>query len=332
MAVDLGTANTIVYVRGRGIELAEPSVVAVETSTKEALAVGVEAKRMIGRTPSNIQAISPLEEGVIADFEVCEKMLRHFIEKVRVNRWSRPRMVICVPSRITGVEKRAVIEAAEYAGARKAFIIEEPMAAAIGAGLPVQSARGSMIVDIGGGTTEVAVISLGGIVCSASLRTAGAALDAAIVAYVHNFKQLTIGVTTAEELKIKMGSAWPMQPEIAAEISGRDLLSGLPRTVGMTSEEVREAMSTTITEIVDCIKETLDQTPPELAADVMDEGITLTGGGALMPGLDHLVEFETGIAVEVARDPLYSVVLGSGQTLESFDHLHHVLSSSGEAV
>ncbi|MCU1373125.1 MAG: rod shape-determining protein, partial [Actinomycetia bacterium] len=277
MAVDLGTANTLVYVRGRGIVLNEPSVVAVNVKTGQPLAVGLEAKRMIGRTPSYIQAIRPLKDGVIADFEICEKMLRYFIHRVHARRWVKPRMVICVPSGITGVERRAVQEAAEVAGARKAHIIEEPMAAAIGAGLPVQEPTGNMIVDIGGGTTEVAVISLGGIVASQSVRVAGDELDDAIIQYIKKEYSLALGERTAEEVKITLGSAWALEEELTAEIRGRDLVTGLPKTIITSTEEIREAIEEPVASIVDAVKVTLDKTPPELAADIMEGGIVLAG-------------------------------------------------------
>jgi rod shape-determining protein MreB len=331
MAVDLGTANTVVYVRGRGIVLNEPSVVAVNVRDGRPLAVGVEAKRMIGRTPAHIQAIRPLKDGVIADFEICEKMLRYFIQKVNNRRWSKPRMVICVPSGITGVEQRAVQEAAEYAGARKpAYIIEEPMAAAIGAGLPVQEPTGNMIVDIGGGTTEVAVISLGGIVTSQSVRVAGDELDDAILQYVKKEYSLAIGDRTAEEIKIQMGSAWPMEDELTADIRGRDLVSGLPRTIQLTTEHVREALAEPVNAIIDAIKTTLDKTPPELAADIMEDGIMLTGGGALLGGLDLRLAHETGMPIRVAHEPLYSVVIGSGRALENIDAMRGLMSLGGD--
>jgi rod shape-determining protein MreB len=326
MAVDLGTANTLVYVRGHGIVLDEPSVVAVNVRDGRAVAVGLEAKRMIGRTPSHIQAIRPLKDGVIADFEVCEKMLRYFIHKVNRSRFAKPRMVICVPSGITGVEQRAVQEAAEYAGARKpAYIIEEPMAAAIGAGLPVQEPTGNMIVDIGGGTTEVAVISLGGIVASQSVRVAGDELDDAVIQYVKKEYSLALGERTGEEIKIALGSAWPLQEELTAEIRGRDLVTGLPKTVAITTEEIREALEEPVAAIVDAVKATLDKTPPELAADIMEQGIMLTGGGALLTGLDARLEHETGMPIHIAPAPLQSVAIGSGQALEEFDALRGVL-------
>jgi rod shape-determining protein MreB len=328
MAVDLGTANTLVYVRGRGIILNEPSVVAVDVKDGRPLAVGAEAKRMIGRTPSNIQAIRPLKDGVIADFEVCEKMLRYFIHRVHQRRFAKPRMVICVPSGITGVEQRAVMEAAEYAGARKAWIVEEPMAAAIGAGLPVHEPTGNMIVDIGGGTTEVAVISLGGIVTSQSIRIGGDELDEAIVSYVKKEFSLALGERTAEEIKIALGSAYPLEEELRAEIRGRDLVTGLPKTVLITTEQIREAIEEPVIAIVDAIKVTLDRTPPELAADIMDQGIVLAGGGALLHGLCARIESETAMPVVVARDPLSCVAIGSGQCLEEFDVLKRVLITS----
>ena len=328
MAVDLGKANTLVYVRGRGIILNEPSVVAVDVKDGRPLAVGAEAKRMIGRTPSNIQAIRPLKDGVIADFEVCEKMLRYFIHRVHQRRFAKPRMVICVPSGITGVEQRAVMEAAEYAGARKAWIVEEPMAAAIGAGLPVHEPTGNMIVDIGGGTTEVAVISLGGIVTSQSIRIGGDELDDAIVSYVKKEFSLALGERTAEEIKIALGSAYALEEELRAEIRGRDLVTGLPKTVLITTEQIREAIEEPVQAIVDAIKVTLDRTPPELAADIMDQGIVLAGGGALLHGLGARIESETGMPVLVARDPLSCVAIGSGQCLEEFDVLKRVLITS----
>lgn len=317
MAVDLGTANTLVYVRGRGIVLNEPSVVAVSVKDGRLLAVGIEAKRMIGRTPAYIEAVRPLKDGVIADFEMCEKMLRYFIHKVHQRRWSKPRMVICVPSGITGVEQRAVQEAAEFAGARKpAHIIEEPMAAAIGAGLPVHEPTGNMIVDIGGGTTEVAVISLGGIVASQSVRVGGDELDDAIIQYIKKEYSLALGERTAEEVKIALGSAWPLQEELHAEIRGRDLVTGLPKTIVTTTEEIREAIDEPVTAITDAVKTTLDKTPPELAADIMEKGIMLAGGGAMLHGLDARLQHETGMPILTAESPLHCVAIGSGQWLE----------------
>jgi rod shape-determining protein MreB len=330
MAVDLGTANTVVYVRGRGIVLDEPSVVAVNAKDGRLLAVGTEAKRMIGRTPAHIQAIRPLKDGVIADFEICEKMLKYFITKVHPRRLSlHPRMVICVPSGITGVEQRAVQEAAEFAGARKpAYIIEEPMAAAIGAGLPVQEPTGNMIVDIGGGTTEVAVISLGGIVASQSVRVGGDELDDAIVNYIKKEYSLALGDRTAEEVKIALGSAWPLVDEVHAEIRGRDLVTGLPKTIVVSTEEIRGALDEPVSAMVDAVKVTLDKTPPELAADIMEQGIVLSGGGALLHGIDARLQHETGMPIVIAHDPLHAVAIGSGQSLEEFDALKGVLFSS----
>jgi rod shape-determining protein MreB len=325
MAVDLGTANTLVYVRGRGIVLTEPSVVAVDVKDGRPLAVGAEAKRMIGRTPSNIQAIRPLKDGVIADFEICEKMLRYFIHRVHQRRFAKPRMVICVPSGITGVERRAVMEAAEYAGARRAYIIEEPMAAAIGAGLPVHEPTGNMVVDIGGGTTEVAVISLGGIVTSQSVRIGGDELDEAIISFVKKEFSLALGERTAEEIKISLGSAYALEQELHAEIRGRDLVSGLPKTIVVSTEEIRRAIEEPVSAIIDAVKVTLDRTPPELAADIMEQGIVLTGGGALLHGLEARLQHETGMPIVVARDPLNCVAVGAGQCLEEFEALKRVL-------
>ncbi|PKQ15958.1 MAG: rod shape-determining protein [Actinobacteria bacterium HGW-Actinobacteria-7] len=328
MAVDLGTANTLVSVRGRGIVLIEPSVVAVERDTKRVLAVGIEAKRMLGRTPGSIVAIRPLKDGVIADFEVTEAMLRYFINKTRVKRfpWQpKPRVVVCVPSGVTEVEKRAVFEATMQAGARQAFLIEEPMAAAIGSGLPIQEPTGSMVVDIGGGTTEVAVISLGGIVVAQSIRIAGDEFDDAIIAHVKRVYNVLIGERTAEEIKFEIGSAWPLLEEVDVEVRGRDLLTGLPRTITMESEEIREAIEDPIQAIVAAVKGTLEQTPPELASDLMEYGIVITGGGALLKGLDERLRHETGIPVHVSESALTNVVDGSAQALEEIDALKKVL-------
>jgi rod shape-determining protein MreB and related proteins len=331
LAIDLGTANTLIYVRGHGVVLDEPSVVAINVTDGRPVAVGMEAKRMMGRTPNHIKAIRPLKDGVIADFEVCEKMLRYFIQKVAGSKWSKPRMVICVPSGITGVEQRAVQDAAEYAGARKpVHIIEEPMAAAIGADMPVHEPSGNMIVDIGGGTTEVAVISLGGIVTAQSIRVAGDELDEAVLQYVKKEFSLAIGDRTAEEIKIQMGSAWPLEMELTADIRGRDLISGLPRTIQITTEQVREAVAEPISAIVDAVKTTLDKTPPELAADIMEDGITITGGGALLGGLDQRLAHETGMPIRIADEPLYSVVIGSGRALENIDAMRGLMSMGGE--
>ena len=322
MAVDLGTANTLVYVRGRGIVLSEPSVVAIDQRTGEVHAVGVEAKRMLGRTPGTISAIRPLKDGVIADFDVTEQMLRHFIQKVHQNRFAHPRVVVCVPSGVTGVEKRAVEEATLSAGARQAYLIEEPMAAAIGAGLPVAEPTGNMIVDIGGGTSEVAVISLGGIVVSQSMRVGGDEMDEAIVNHIKKEYKLLVGQQTAEEIKLEIGSAYRLKEELQAEVRGRDMLTGLPKTVIISSEEVRRALDEPVTMIIDAMKSTLDKTPPELAADIMDRGIVLAGGGALLQGLDERVRHETQIPVHLADSPLTCVAVGSGRSLEEFEVIH----------
>lgn len=331
MAVDLGTANTLVSVRGRGIVLIEPSVVAVEKDTKRVLAVGIEAKRMLGRTPGSIVAIRPLKDGVIADFEVTESMLRYFINKTRVKRfpWQpKPRVVVCVPSGVTEVEKRAVFEATMQAGARQAYLIEEPMAAAIGAGLPIQEPTGNMVVDIGGGTTEVAVISLGGIVVAQSIRIAGDEFDEAIIGHVKRAYNVLIGERTAEEIKFEIGSAWPLLEEVDVEVRGRDLLTGLPRTVTMESEEIREAIEEPLAAIIAAVKSTLEQTPPELASDLMEYGIVLTGGGALLRGLDDRLKHETGMPVHVSENALTNVVDGSAMALEEIDALKKVLTGA----
>jgi len=329
MAVDLGTANTLVYVRGEGIVLNEPSVVAIRRSDGRAVAVGTEAKRMIGRTPAHIEAIRPLRDGVISDFEVCETMLRYFIQRVHQSRFSKPRMVICVPSGVTGVEKRAVQDAAEYAGARKpARIIEEPMAAAIGSGLPVQDPTGNMIVDIGGGTTEVAVISLGGVVTSESVRVGGDELDEAIIQFIKKEYSLALGERTAEVVKIELGSAIALDQELQAEVRGRDLVTGLPKTIVTSTYEIREAIIEPVSTVVDAVKTTLDRTPPELAADIMERGIMLAGGGALLKGLPERLAQETGMPIRVAPRPLDAVALGSGQILEEFDALEGLLPSA----
>lgn len=326
MAVDLGTANTLVYARGKGILLDEPSVVAIQERTGEVVAIGHDAKRMVGRTPEEIVAIRPLQGGVIADFDATEQMLRHFIALVHRRRYlAKPRLVICVPSGITAVEQRAVKEAGYQAGARRVFIIEEPMAAAIGAGLPVHRATGNMVVDVGGGTTEVAVISLGGIVTSRSVRVAGDDLDRAIASWMKKEHGVLLGGPTAEEVKIRLGSAYPGAEDGQAELRGRDLVSGLPRTVELTSAQVRAAIEEPLHLIIDAVRATLDQTPPELAGDIMDRGLVLTGGGALLRGLDERLRHETGMPVHVAEDPLRSVALGAGRCVEEFDALQQVL-------
>src|SRR5881396_3722236 len=328
MAVDLGTANTLVYVWGRGIVLNEPSVVALNANTGQIVAVGAGAKRMIGRTPGNIVAVRPLKDGVIADFDVTERMLRYFIQKVhRRRRLAKPRVVVAVPSGITGVEQSAVKEAGHQAGARRVYIIEEPMAAAIGAGLPIHEPTGNMVVDIGGGTTEVAVISLGGIVTSTSLRVAGDELDESIIQHVKKEYSLLLGERTSEAIKFAIGSVFPTPEEMIAEIKGRDLVSGLPKTIHITAEEVRKAIEEPVNSIIDAIKNTLDRTPPELAADIMEQGIVLTGGGALLRGLDERLKHETGMPVHIADNPLSSVAIGSGKCLEEFEVLQRVLVS-----
>lgn len=329
MGIDLGTANTLVYIKGKGIIIREPSVVAIHTNTKEVLAVGEEAKKMIGRTPGHIVAIRPLKDGVIADFNVTQSMLKYFIKKANQKRSIfQPRVVVCVPSGVTEVEKRAVEEATIHAGARDAYLIEEPMAAAIGAGLPVQEPTGSMIVDIGGGTTEVAIISLGGIVTSRSIRIGGDELDESIVNYIKKEYSLMIGERTAEEVKIVIGSADEKSKETKMQIRGRDLISGLPKTIEITSTEIHEAMKEPISNIIDAIKFTLEKTPPELASDIMEQGIMLTGGGALLNGIDRLIKSETGMPVHIAEDPLDCVAIGTGRALESIEVLRKTLDSS----
>jgi rod shape-determining protein MreB len=326
LAVDLGTASTLVYVRGRGIMLSEPSVVAIDTTTNAVVAVGTEAKQMIGRTPSHISAVRPLQDGVIADYDVTAEMLRYFVRKVMRRRvFTGPRVVVCVPSGITGVERRAVSESAYAAGARRVHIIDEPMAAAIGAGLPVSQPAGCMIVDIGGGTTEVAVIALGGIVAGASVRVAGDALDRAVVEHVRHHFGLLIGERTAEELKISVGSAYPIAQQLRAEIRGRDLATGLPRDVTIAGDELRRAMDAPIARIVEAVRSTLDRCPPELAGDLVARGIVMTGGGALVRGLDARLQHEIGVPVLVADRPLQSVVLGTATVVEHFDRLQKVV-------
>lgn len=328
IGIDLGTANTLVHVKGKGIVLREPSVVAVNIKTNEILAVGDAAKSMIGRTPGNIVAIRPMKDGVIADFVITQSMLKYFIKKaMSKGLFGKPRVVICVPSGVTEVEKRAVEEATLQAGAREAYLIEEPMAAAIGANLPVEEPSGSMVVDIGGGTSEVAVISLGGIVTSKSLRIAGDEFDEAIVHYVKKEYNLMIGERTAEEIKMAIGAAYPKPKEESIEVRGRDLITGLPKNLTITSSEITEALKEPINAIVDSIKYTLEKTPPELAADIMDRGIMLTGGGALLSGLDKLIKEETGMPVSVAERPLDCVAAGAGKVLDEIEVLKKVLIS-----
>src|SRR3954449_7652797 len=351
MAVDLGTANTLVYVRGRGIVLSEPSVVAVDARTGEVHAVGVDAQRMLGRTPGTIRAIRPLKDGVIADFDVTEEMLRHFIQRVHQNRFAHPRVVVCVPSGVTGVEKRAVEEACLsagggpggpvsggagpavwggglWAGARRAYLIEEPMAAAIGAGLPVGEPTGSMVLDVGGGTSEVAVISLGGIVVSESIRIGGDEQDEAIVNYCKHEHKLLIGQQTAEEVKLEIGSASTLPEEVTTEIRGRDMVTGLPKTIVLTSGEVRGALEEPISQIVAAVKDTLDRTPPELAGDIMDRGIILAGGGSLLQGMDQRLRDECQMPAQVTESPLTCVAVGSGRSLEEFEVIHRMSRNS----
>jgi rod shape-determining protein MreB and related proteins len=325
IGVDLGTANTLVYVRRRGIVLNEPSVVAINTDSGGIVAVGAEAKNALGRTPGNVVAVRPLKDGVIADFETTQRMLRYFIQKVHTRRrLVRPRVVVCVPSGITGVERRAVIEAAGQAGARTVHIIEEPMAAAIGANLPVSEATGNMVVDVGGGTTEVAVISFGGIVTAESIRVAGDEMDNAITTWVKKQHSLLLGERTAEQIKLQLGSAYPQPDESQAEIRGRDLVSGRPKTVILTADEIRKALEDPVNAILDAIMATLDRCPPELAGDLMDRGIVLTGGGALLTGLDDRIRNETEMPVIVAENPLESVALGAGKCVEDFDVLQRL--------
>lgn len=328
LAIDLGTANTLTYVKGKGIVSSEPSVVAVHKDThgvKKVLAVGNEAKKMLGRTPGSIVAIRPMKDGVIADFEITEAMLRYFITKVHNRKtWVRPRIIICVPSGITQVEKRAVKESAEFAGAREVYLIEEPMAAAIGAGLPITEPTGNMIVDIGGGTTEVAVISLSGVVYSKSIRVGGDKLDEAIVQYIKRKYNHLIGETTAEAIKIDIGTVHPKGEKKTVEVKGRDLVAGIPKTLEITSDEVKEAMSEPVNAIVEAVRVALERTPPELAGEIVDKGIVLAGGGALLNGLDELLKEETGLPVTIADDPLSCVVLGSGRALDELTLLKEI--------
>ena len=326
LGIDLGTATTLVFARGEGIILCEPSVVAINKDNNKALAIGNEAKSMLGRTPANIVAVRPMRDGVIADFEITEMMLRHFINKSH-NRsaFVRPRIVIGVPSGITGVEKRAVLDAAMHAGARESYLVEEPMAAAIGANLPVSEPQGSMVVDIGGGTTEVAILALGGIVVSKSIRVAGDEMDEAIVAHCRKNYNLLIGERTAEQIKIDVGSAYPLSEERTVEVRGRDLVTGLPKTLTLTSSEIRDALADPVATIVDAVRMALEKTPPELAADIMDRGIVMAGGGSLLRGLDKHLAQETDMSVYVVDDPISCVAYGTGKILEEIDTLKKVL-------
>lgn len=331
IGIDLGTANTLVFMKGKGIIMREPSVVAVDTRSDTVRYVGKEAKEVIGRTPGSIVAVRPLKDGVIADFDITASMLQIFIKKVFNNSiFARPRVIICIPSGVTAVERRAVKEASYKAGAKRVSIIEEPMAAAIGAGLPVAEATGSMIVDIGGGTSEVAVISLGGIVAARSVRVGGDELDSFIIQYIKKKYNLLIGERTAEDIKIGIGSAYPFEGEATMDIKGRDLMDGLPKNISVTSEEVREALADPLSMILDAIRVTLEKTPPELSADIIDHGITLTGGGALLRGLDQLVSNETGMPVHIAENPLDCVALGTGKVLNDIDRLHELLTDDDD--
>jgi rod shape-determining protein MreB len=326
IGIDLGTANSLVYVRDQGIVLREPSVVAIQAGTTNVLAVGEEAKRMLGRTPGNIVAIRPMKDGVIADFEITEAMLRHFIQKVHHRKLIMPRVVVAVPSGITEVEKRAVKDSATHAGAREVYLIEQPMASAIGVGLPVHEPSGNMIVDIGGGTCEIAIISLAGIVFSRSVRVAGDELDESIINYLKRAYNLFIGERTSEEIKLRLGSAFPLEKELTMEVKGRDLVAGLPKTVTITSQEIREALSEPVARIVEAVRITLERCPPELSADLVDRGIVLAGGGALLRGLDKLTNEETGLPVHIAEDPLSAVAEGTGKALQEIDFLRAVAS------
>jgi len=325
MGIDLGTATTLVYLKNQGIVLCEPSVVAIQAGTSNVIAVGEEAKRMLGRTPGNIVAIRPMRHGVITDFEISEAMLRYFIKKVNKSKLLvRPRIVIAIPSGITEVEKRAVKDSALHAGAREVFMIEEPMAAAIGVGLPIQDPSGNMIIDIGGGTTEMAVISLAGIVFSKSVRVGGDELDDAIINYLKKNYNLMIGERTAEEIKIKIGSVYPLEEELKMDVKGRDLVAGLPKSVTVTSEEVREAMAEPIAQILEAVRITLERTPPELSSDLIEKGIVLAGGGSLLRGIDKLIAEETGLPVHLSEDPMTAVALGTGKVLSEIKYLRKV--------
>lgn len=325
LGIDLGTANTLVFARGQGIVLREPSVVAIHNDTKQVLAVGSEAKQMLGRTPGSIVAIRPMKDGVIANFEITEAMIKYFIQRVH-NRKTlvRPRVIIAVPSGITQVEKRAVRDSAESAGSREVYLIEEPMAAAIGVGLPIQEPSGNMIVDIGGGTTEVAVISMSGIVYSKSVRVAGDEMDEAVLNYIKRKYNLLIGERTAEDIKIQIGSAYPLEKRKTMEVKGRDLVAGIPKTLLISDEEIREALAEPFSTIVEAVKTALERTPPELAADIVDKGIIIAGGGSMIPGLDQLLREETGLPITTAENPLNAVVLGTGRVLEEIELLKKV--------
>ncbi len=325
LAVDLGTANTLIHVRGRGVVLEEPSVVAVEAGTGRLVAAGTRAKEMLGRAPGTIRAVRPLRDGVVSDADETERMLRWFIDRVRTSRLVRPRMVLCVPSEVTGVERRALEDAATRCGARSVYMLEEPMAAAIGAGLPVYDTAASMVVDIGGGTTDVAVISLGGIVTSTSLRVAGDEIDDALVSHVKSEYSLLLGERSAEDLKVAVGSVFPLREELTTRLRGRDLTTGLPKTVQVGSAEVRRAIEGPVLQVIEVVRATLDVCPPELAGDILDRGITLTGGGALLRGLDERMRHELGVPVHVADDPLRAVARGAGRCVDDFSSLERIL-------
>ena len=328
MGIDLGTATTLVYVKGEGVVLCEPSVVAIRRGSLQVLAVGNEAKSMLGRTPGNIIAIRPMKDGVIADFEITEAMLRYFIKKVHHRRvLVRPRIVIAIPSGITEVEKRAVKDSAERAGAREVYLVEEPIAAAIGVGLPIQEPIGNMIIDIGGGTTEIAVLSLSGVVFSKSIRIGGDEMDEAIIEYLKKTYNLMVGERTSEDIKIKIGSAYPLEEEMTMEVKGRDLVAGLPKTVTITSEEIREALQEPLRAILEVTKISLERTPPELAADLIEHGIMMAGGGSLLRGMDKMISEETGLPVHIADDPLTAVACGTGKVLDNIKYLKEVTVS-----
>jgi rod shape-determining protein MreB len=329
VAIDLGTATTLIYVRGRGIVLNEPSVVALDKKTGRTIAVGVEAKKMLGKTPADIAAIRPMKDGVIADFEVTEEMLRGFISKIQRKRiFIRPRVIVCVPSGITEVEKRAVRDSVEHAGAREVYLVQEPVAAAVGVGLPVDSPSGNMVVDIGGGTTEIAVIALSGIVSNSTIRVAGDEMDEAVSQYIKKTYNVLIGEQTAEAIKLRIGSAYPIDDEEEMEIRGRDLVAGIPKTLMVGSVEIREALRETVYMIVEAMKLALEKTPPELAADIVDKGIVMTGGGSLLKGLDALLREETNLPINVAENPTECVVLGTGRILENLPAFEKVLIRS----
>ncbi|WP_377643532.1 rod shape-determining protein [Oryzobacter terrae] len=325
LAIDLGTANTVIYARGRGVVLDEPSVVAVRAGTSELLAAGTRAKEMLGRTPETVRAVRPLRDGVISDADVTERMIRWFVDQVAPSRLVRPRVVVCVPGDITGVERRALEDATLRSGARRVYVIEETMAAAIGAGLPVEETRASMVVDVGGGTTDVAVISLGGVVTARTVRTGGDEIDEAIVSHVKSEYSLLLGERSAEDLKVAAGSAFPLVEELTGRVRGRDLVTGLPKTVTISSAELRRAIETPVAQIVELVRTVLDVCPPELAGDVVDRGIALTGGGALLRGLDERLSHELGVPVHAATDPLHAVARGAGRCVEEFGALERVL-------